>query len=101
MTGIIMSQTLRFRAQIIRGAVPRGIVHYGCDCNLKISGVGEFPTYPGALVAAYVPGNIVRACPKGEAIGAPENWLYMAQNAASEPARAYWRKKCGIIETES
>lgn len=93
-----MSQSLLFRAQIIRKG---GFVHYGCGCNLKISGVGEFPTYAGALVAAHVLGKVVQACPKGEAIEVPENWLYMAKHAGSEPARAYWRKKCGMTETES
>lgn len=96
-----MSQSLRFRAQIIRGAVPRGIVHYGCDCNLKISGVGEFPNYAGALLAAHESGRPVQTCDKGETIPIPENWIYMAKHAGSESARAFWRKKCGIIETES
>ncbi|WP_157536542.1 hypothetical protein [Kitasatospora mediocidica] len=96
-----MSQALQFRAQIIRGAVPRGVVHYGCDCNLKISGVGEFPRYAAALVAAAAAGNQVQACQKSDPIKVPENWLYMAMHARSEMARAYWRKKCEIIETES
>ncbi|TQF03919.1 hypothetical protein E6W39_18885 [Kitasatospora acidiphila] len=26
----------------------------------------------------------------------PSNWLYMAENAATETARAWWRKKCGL-----
>jgi hypothetical protein len=28
----------------------------------------------------------------------PENWLHMAKHAATETARAWWRKKCGITE---
>lgn len=91
-----MSDALRFRAQILRGAIPRGIVHYGCDCNLKISGVGEFERYTAALVAAGEDGRRVTTCQKSKPIEIPENWLYMAKHAGSETARAYWRKKCGM-----
>jgi hypothetical protein len=31
----------------------------------------------------------------------PKNWLYMAKHANTKTARAWWRKKCGIIETEN
>lgn len=31
----------------------------------------------------------------------PENWLYMAKHANSPSARAWWRKKCGIIDQEN
>ncbi|TQF03917.1 hypothetical protein E6W39_18870 [Kitasatospora acidiphila] len=88
----------RYRAQIIRGAVARGVVHYGCDCNLKISGVGEHERLPAALLAAAIPGKVTQYCPQGETIEIPENWLYMAKHASTPTARAWWRKKCGISE---
>jgi hypothetical protein len=97
-----MSKKLQFRAQVLKGAVSRGVVHYGCDCNLKISGVGDFNRLPAALLAAAVPGKTTQYCPKGETVEIPANWLYMAKKAKTETARAYWRKKCGIItETEN
>lgn len=79
----------------------RGLIHYGCQCKMGIFGIGEFERYAAALVAAGSTGLLVETCPKSDPIEIPENWLYMAKHAGTETARAYWRKKCGIIETES
>jgi hypothetical protein len=106
-----MSQKLRFRAQILAGKGrkrDRGIVHYGCDCNLEFSGAGDFESYDEAVSVATGDGaRTLYLCPLGVGIPAeptavPENWLYMAKHANTESARAWWRKKCGItIEMEN
>jgi hypothetical protein len=76
MTGVvIMSQKLLFRAQIIRGNKPRGIIHGDCGCNLEISGAGESATYDDAVVIASGRGKRpVSDCPDSSKMQ-PENLM--------------------------
>jgi hypothetical protein len=70
-------------------------------CPVRKRPGAVFKRADGKVTCSACKKRLKAAVKPAESAVIPRNWLWMAKHANTKTARAWWRKKCGIIETEN